>query len=66
MILSHSEKKVTAKQKAQEIISCKLHAAFYSDTWEESDMTQNEVDKILEQIEKIIPRLEKKLGGYIV
>ena len=45
MILDQ-DKKVTAKQKAQDIIAQKLHAAFYSDTWEESEMTQKEIDEI--------------------
>ena len=63
MILDQ-DKKVTAKQKAQEIIAQKLHAAFYSDTWEEPEMTPSEVDEIAKQIGKIIPRLEKRLGGY--
>lgn len=63
MILDQ-DKKVTAKQKAQEIIAQKLHVAFYSDTWEEPGMTQKEIDEIVQQIEKIISRLEKRLGGY--
>lgn len=62
MILNFSDKKVTAKQKAQEIIANKLHAVWYTDAWEEDGMTENDKKLIREQFYKIIPRLEKSLG----
>jgi len=59
-----TEEKITPKQKAQEILASKLTGAFYSDTWEEAGMTENEIALISEQIEKIVNRLERSLGNY--
>ena len=66
MIKGVDNKRLTPKQKAQEIIGDKLGTVFYWSDWDDEyeAMTQREVDEINRQLEILVERLRKQGFDY--